>query len=445
MQIHKTKFSVAVLTVLAALCATAQSREQKAKASETPCVFDVKPLSSKGAQEGYTTRTKSKALSYRAFIRSNAKEEVAFSLEAVYMAVRDKRTLPLSRNEFFFTLAPGCATNLVFESPMLESTEYGRGVAARNTGFKILGAIARLKRDGVVVKNYCSNYAWKKIAWNEKIDVEAESNIAAFSVYERQQLMASRLASCEHVDLSQTKTDVAPSVFLNLRMPEPVRLRGTAYLSMSYYGDFAGCAKTHVCIHFDAIAPTRLVPFHAYARRETPLGLAVLAALKDGKPRPVTVTLHYPRNAESPLACFLDAFEETAADAPAEPAAPAQAAAPKAPEPPAEAKPPASAAFQIEKVEKPTLFTAEVSLAPDARHTATHWCLLVRLPEENLRTPLPAYLEKDGEAGGRVSGLLKDGRFHKGQALLWYSPKTAGAVVDDFVPDSAGLGGTPVL
>jgi hypothetical protein len=89
------------------------------------------------------------------------------------MASGNRDVFAFAKDQFDVELRRGFSTNVVVNSPLLMSEEYGR----RNYGASVVGVIGRLKKDGVIIKTHCSMAPWRKMAWQDEIEIrELNSN-----------------------------------------------------------------------------------------------------------------------------------------------------------------------------------------------------------------------------------------------------------------------------
>ena len=157
-----------------------QSTEQRQKASEYKCSFSGKLLSQNGSRQtnwqtswGSYDKSKTRGQSYLYTFRLNSKTQETFKVESYFMAAANRKTFACAKEEFDITLTRGITTNVVVSSPLLSSREenYSSIGYRRKEGGKIVGVIGRLKKDGVIVKTYCSMMPWAKMAWQDDITV----------------------------------------------------------------------------------------------------------------------------------------------------------------------------------------------------------------------------------------------------------------------------------
>ena len=191
-----TRVCVAICIILAGNVMYGQSREQRAKATEFKCSFQGRCQTAKGGDRhtsdygvlGYS-KSKSRSLDCLYTLRLNSKQTETFTVETYFMAKQDKRTFPFAKNEVEVTLTRGFTTNIDVTSPELTMVKRkimsgsGRTGCCPASGFytysyseegsTVAGAFARLKKDGVIIKTWCSMAPWAKMAWNPKIDIIA--------------------------------------------------------------------------------------------------------------------------------------------------------------------------------------------------------------------------------------------------------------------------------
>ena len=181
-----------VAALLAANAAFGQSREQRMKANEFKCSFQGRCQAAQGGDRhtadygvlGYS-KTKSRSMDCFYTIRLNSKQQETFTVETIFMAKQDKRTFPFAKNEVEVTLTRGFTTNIVVTSPELTMIKRkimsGGGQATRcpasqfytysysEEGSSVVGAFARLKKDGVIIKTWSSMTPWTKMAWQPTV------------------------------------------------------------------------------------------------------------------------------------------------------------------------------------------------------------------------------------------------------------------------------------
>ncbi len=159
----------------------AQSREQRQKANEYKCSFSGKMISQRGTTRtnwqwgAYSDKSKTRGQTFQYTLRLNSKTQEVFTVETYFMASQDRRTFPFSKDVQEIELRHGFTTNMVVCSPMLHSRKINDtywGGKKEEYGAKVVGVIARLKKDNVIIKTYCSMAPWKKMAWNDDIKVE---------------------------------------------------------------------------------------------------------------------------------------------------------------------------------------------------------------------------------------------------------------------------------
>ena len=198
---------LALIMVAGVFGAFGQSREQRMKANEFKCRFEGYWLASKNSSKhtsdygimGSST-TKSKGLDCFYTLRLNSKEKETFTVETYFVAKQDKKTFPFAKDEVEVTLRRGFTTNIVVKSPELTLTTRrilnGRVQIACCTstysykkseeGAKIIGAIGRLKKDGVIIKTCVMGpcLGGDKMAWQPSIELvkvkDTDSDAALF-------------------------------------------------------------------------------------------------------------------------------------------------------------------------------------------------------------------------------------------------------------------------
>jgi hypothetical protein len=171
-QIVEFKSALVVVSVLMGGIVFGQSIEQRQKADEYKCSFSCKMIGQSGKENKKNThgtrRSKTRGISYQYSLRLNSKTQEVFTVETYFMASGNRDVFAFAKDEFDVELRRGFSTNVVVSSPLLMSEEYGR----RNYGAKVVGVIGRLKKDGVIVKTHCSMSPWKKMAWQDEIEIK---------------------------------------------------------------------------------------------------------------------------------------------------------------------------------------------------------------------------------------------------------------------------------
>ena len=229
------------------------------------------------------------------------------------MASSGQRAVPYSSETLDFSLAAGAKTNFVFESPVLSfrDVKYVYAGEHRQSGYKMKGAIIRLKKDGDIIRTYVSQRFWEKMAWEPTIKVEVEkSETASSDSYEdRMKATEVRLSSQERPPATPPSTDISPRFFKAERSTTPAKFQAQLRLASSFYSDFHVFRDSHYCLEVSAIDSSRgRTYFYAYVRKSSPLGNRVAEDFKQAVERDGTVVLRYPRNAKSDDGCFLDDY-----------------------------------------------------------------------------------------------------------------------------------------
>ena len=181
--------------IVLCIAAFGQSREQRLKANEFKCRFEGYWLASKGSSKhtsdygimGSST-TKSKGLECFYTLRLNSgKSREVFTVETYFMAKQDKKTFPFAKDEVEVALRRGFTTNIVVKSPELTMTTRKMlngtvqiacctsvySYKKSETGAKVIGAIGRLKKDGVIIKTCVMGacVGGEKMAWKPSIEL----------------------------------------------------------------------------------------------------------------------------------------------------------------------------------------------------------------------------------------------------------------------------------
>ena len=189
MKMLDIKIKVMIVTMLSAAIIIplfAQSKEQRRKAQEYKCSFSGKMLAQRGSRKtnwqwaGYSDRSKSNGQVFQYTIRLNSKTQEVFTVESYFMASMDRRTFPFAKDEIEVELRHGFTTNIVIESPMLHlrkiNDSYWTGGKHQEYGAKVVGVVARLKKDNVIIKTFCSMAPWRKMAWQDDLKIEEISD-----------------------------------------------------------------------------------------------------------------------------------------------------------------------------------------------------------------------------------------------------------------------------
>lgn len=297
----------------------AQTQEQRKISSQYACLLNVKQGVGSGKKQtdwvGYYghDKTQSKSLKYTVNVKWNSKEDADLSLEVVYMASSGQRAVPYSSETLDFSLTGGAKTNFVFESPVLSfrDVKYVYAGEHRQSGYKMKGAIIRLKKDGDIIRTYVSQRFWEKMAWEPTIKVEVEkSEINSSDSYEdRMKATEVRLSSQERPPSTLPSTDVSPRFFKAERSTTPAKFKAQMRLSSSFFSDFHVFRDSHYCLEVSVIDSSHArTYFYAYVRKSSPLGNRVAEDFKQTAERDGMVVLRYPRNAKAADGCFLDDY-----------------------------------------------------------------------------------------------------------------------------------------
>ena len=177
------KNALVVVSVLMGGIVFGQSIEQRQKADEYKCSFSCKMIGQSGTESkskvrnrsrasGYA-RSKERGISYQYSLRLNSKTQEVFTVETYFMASANRDVFAFAKDEFEVELSRGFSTNVVVSSPLLKLEERGR----HSYGASVVGVIGRLKKDGVIVKTLCSMSPWKKMAWQDEIEMKNISHV----------------------------------------------------------------------------------------------------------------------------------------------------------------------------------------------------------------------------------------------------------------------------
>lgn len=184
----KTLMTTAILVVVAvsASVAIGQSAEQRQIRDKFPVSMDARRLRQTGTKEntwktdyGSFDKEIATAQEFQVSLRSRLKTDEEFTIEAVYMAVAKKRTFPWSKSETNVTLRAGTSIQVKMTSPIVKSrdTNYAALCERYKDGAHIIGAIIRLKKDGVIIRTWTSSYPWTKMSWQPEIKIEDHSDL----------------------------------------------------------------------------------------------------------------------------------------------------------------------------------------------------------------------------------------------------------------------------
>ncbi len=174
---------IAVATVAGAY---GQSAEQRQMRDKFPVSMDAKRLRQVGKKEnswktdyGSFDKEIATAQEFQVNLRSRLKTDEEFSIETIYMAVANKRTFPWSKSETNITLRAGVSMQVNVKSPVVKSrdTNYAALGERYKEGAHIIGAFIRLKKNGVIIRTWTSNYAWTKMLWEPEIKIDDHSNL----------------------------------------------------------------------------------------------------------------------------------------------------------------------------------------------------------------------------------------------------------------------------
>lgn len=316
----KRKFFLMCIACASAM-AFAQTAEQRRISTQYSCILSAKQGFGRGRKEtawassyGSHDKTQSKSLKYTVDVKWNMKEDADLSLEVIYMASSGQRAVPYSSESLDFSIVAGSKTNFVFESPVLSfrDEKYAYWGERRQQGYKMKGAIIRLKQGTDIIRTYVSQKFWEKLAWEPEIKVEVEKtgNDDMSDSYEtRQKAKEVRLSSQERPPAMSPQTDVSPRFFKAQRDTTPTKFKAQMQLANSFYSDFQVFRDTHYCLEISAIDDSRNRTYlYGYVRKSSRLGQRIAKDFKQGGERDGTVVLRYPRNAKSDDGCFLDDY-----------------------------------------------------------------------------------------------------------------------------------------
>ena len=303
-------------------------------ADASKCTFKVQKKSGnrQKVEGGYSTTLKISEI-YDAEIRWRGEDSVQLSVETVYMVSEDKRSFPYSSAVYYIEMPPSSTTNLVLETPEFVKKDYDYG---SSYGIKLEGIIARLMKNGEVLKVYTSknDSKWKKLANEKVIKTKGVTNPYGAAL-ENVQSRLIRIRAGETAPSGSAQKDMSPAAFIVDRPNKLVAFSAMASLSNDYYGDFYGLGAHYYCVslvlrkqgtpvdtsyYYDGSgSANRYV--RAYVSRKTALGQQIRTILGDGKRHDVNVNLHFPPtrtvnssySSSSTPCCFLDMMVTNAA------------------------------------------------------------------------------------------------------------------------------------
>ena len=178
--------SILMAVAISASLAIGQSAEQRQMRDKYPVSMDARRLRQTGTKEntwktdyGSFDKEIATAQEFQVSLRSRLKTDEDFTIEAVYMAVAKKRTFPWSKSETNVTLRAGTAMQVTMTSPVVKSrdTNYAALGERYKDGAHIIGAFIRLKKEGVIIRTWTSNYSWTKMAWQPEIKIDDHSDL----------------------------------------------------------------------------------------------------------------------------------------------------------------------------------------------------------------------------------------------------------------------------
>lgn len=312
---------IMLVCVAGASAVFAQSQEQRKISSQYSCILNVKQGLGRGKKEtawatyyGSHDKRQTKSLKYTVEVKWNMNTDADLSLEVVYMASSGQRAEPYSSEALDFSIGGGAKTNFVFESPMLSfrDEKYALSGERRQQGYKMKGAIIRLKKGDDIIRTYVSQQFWGKMAWEPEIKVAVEksdADVLSDTYEDRRKATEVRLSSQERPPTTPPQTDVSPQFFKSQRDTAPAKFKAQMRLSTNFYSDFNVFRDTHYCLEIsimdDSDSRTYL---YGYARKSSSLGQRIAKDFKQVGEHDGTVTLRYPRNARSADGCFLDDY-----------------------------------------------------------------------------------------------------------------------------------------
>lgn len=326
----KKSGGILALSLLFLCCMTTADALAAGGSDASKCTFKVQKKSGnrQKVEGGYSTTLKISEV-YDAEIRWRGEEQSQFSIETVYMVSEDKRSFPYSSAVYYVVMPPNSTTNVVLETPEFVRKDYDYG---SGYGIKLEGVIARLMKNGEVLKVYTSknDSKWKKLASEKVIKTKGATNPYG-NASENVQSRLVRVRAGEVAPPGSAQKDMSPAAFIVDRPNKLVAFSAMASLSSDYYGDFYGLDAHYYCVSLVLRKPgtpadvshyydgsgsaNRYV--RAYVGRKTALGQQVRNILSDGKRHDVNVDLHFPPArtdnssyfGSSTPCCFLDRME----------------------------------------------------------------------------------------------------------------------------------------
>lgn len=302
------------------------------KSDASRCVFKVQRKSGnrEKVKSDYSTTVKISEV-YTAEIRWRGDASVNLSVEAVYMVSEEKRSFPHSTTVYEITMEPNSTTNITFETPEFVRRDYSYG---SGYGIKFEGVIARLMKDGEILKTFLSknDSNWKKVANEKVIRTKMPSSTYGYGIENNQSRLA-RLRAGETPAPGSPQKDVSPAAFMVDRPSKQVSFSAMASLSNDYYGDFSGMDEHYYSVSLllrKIGSSAENTPYYyessangnkmitAYVNRTSPLGQRVRNILSDGKRHDVNVNVHFPASRERASSyfarscCYLDMMETNA-------------------------------------------------------------------------------------------------------------------------------------
>ena len=206
----KIRFGLAVLLVSSTTTtAWPQSAIQRRMAQEYPIMLTATFKGNAGQKTvnhqvggieqrlGAKDKVRTKVMNYDVRVTSNAKKGVErFSFEAITMARIGKKEFPCHMESFPIALMAKSGTNIMVRSAAATSRDvvkvditgvretynvrtgetlnrsYDYNKSAHKEGAVIKGMIFRVKKNGVIIRTWCSDpsAAWKEIAWKQDVE-----------------------------------------------------------------------------------------------------------------------------------------------------------------------------------------------------------------------------------------------------------------------------------
>jgi len=182
----KKRLQVLIASIAAIAGVYGQSVEQRQMRDKFPVSMEARRLRQVGKKEnswktdyGSFDKEIATAQEFQVSLRSRLKTDEDFTIEAIYMAVAQKRTFPWSKSETNITLRAGTSMQVKMSSPVVKSrdTNYAALGERNKSGAHIIGAFIRLKKEGVIIRTWSANTSWAKMSWQPEIKIEPHDDM----------------------------------------------------------------------------------------------------------------------------------------------------------------------------------------------------------------------------------------------------------------------------